>query len=47
MNKQALADWVHGKLGGTKVQAEEIVDGLFDAIIQTLKKGGEVSIAGF
>ena len=47
MNKQALAEWVHGKLGGTKVQAEEIVDGLFGAIIDTLKKGGEVSIAGF
>ena len=47
MNKQALADWVHGKLGGTKVQAEEIVDGLFDAIVSTLKKGDEVSIAGF
>lgn len=47
MNKQALADWVHGKLGGTKVQAEELVDGLFDAIVGTLKKGGEVSIAGF
>jgi DNA-binding protein HU-beta len=46
MNKQALADWVHGKLGGTKVQAE-IVDGLFDAIVGTLKKGGEVSVAGF
>ncbi len=47
MNKQALAEWLHGKLGGTKVQAEEIIDGLFDAVIQVLKKGGEVSIAGF
>jgi DNA-binding protein HU-beta len=47
MNKQALAEWVHGKLGGTKVQAEEIVDGLFETIIGTMKKGGEVSIAGF
>ena len=47
MNKQALVDWVHGKLGGTKVQAEEIVDGLFRAIVDTLKKGDEVSIAGF
>ncbi len=47
MNKQALADWVHGKLGGTKVQAEEVVDGIFGAIIDTLKKGGEVSVAGF
>ena len=47
MNKQALAEWVHGKIGGTKVQAEEVVDGLFDAIVGTLKKGGEVSVAGF
>lgn len=46
MNKQALVEWVHGKIGGTKVQAEEVVDGLMDAIISTLKKGGEVSIAG-
>ena len=27
MNKAALVDWVHGKIGGTKVQAEEVVDG--------------------
>ena len=47
MNKQALVELAHGKLGGTKVQAEEIVDSMFDAIIQTMKKGGEVSIAGF
>ena len=47
MNKQALAEWVHSKLGGTKVQAEEVVDGLFDAIIGSLKKGQEVSVAGF
>ena len=47
MNKQALAEWVHAKLGGTKVQAEEVVDGLFGAIVDSLKKGNEVSIAGF
>jgi len=46
MNKQALVEWVHGKLGGTKVQAEEVIDGIIDAIVGTLKKGGEVSIAG-
>jgi DNA-binding protein HU-beta len=46
MNKQGLIDWVHGKLGGTKMQAEEIVDGIINAIIDTLKKGEEVSIAG-
>ena len=47
MNKQALVDWAQEKLGGTKVQAEEVVDGLFGAITDTLKKGDEVSIAGF
>jgi DNA-binding protein HU-beta len=47
MNKQAIVELVHGKLGGTKVQAEEIVDSIFDAITGTLKKGGEVSVAGF
>ena len=47
MNKQAIVEMVHAKMGGTKVAAEEIVDGIFDAIIATMKKGGEVSIAGF
>ncbi|MBP6879833.1 MAG: HU family DNA-binding protein [Candidatus Pacebacteria bacterium] len=46
MNKQDLVEFVHGKMGGTKVAAEEIVNGLIDTIISTLKKGGEVSIAG-
>lgn len=46
MNKQALVELVHEKVGGTKVQAEEIVNSMFDAIVSTLKKGGEVSIAG-
>ncbi len=46
MNKAALVEWVHGKIGGTKVQAEEVVDGMMNAIISTLKKGDEVSIAG-
>lgn len=46
MNKAALVEWVHGKLGGTKVQAEEVVDGMIDEIVHTLKKGGEVSLAG-
>ena len=46
MNKQALIEWVHNKIGGTKVQAEDVVNGMFDAIVDTLRKGGEVSIAG-
>ena len=47
MNKQALVELIQGKLGGTKVQAEEIVDAMFDAIVSTMKKGEDVSIAGF
>lgn len=47
MNKSALAEMVHAKIGGTKVQSEEVVQSIFDAITGTLKKGDEVSIAGF
>lgn len=47
MNKAALVEFVHGKLGGTKVAAEELVDSMIEEIVKTLKKGGEVSIAGF
>ena len=46
MNKAGIVDAVHTKLGGTKVQAEEIVDLVIDSIVGTLKSGGEVSIAG-
>ncbi len=46
MNKQDIANAVHQKLGGTKVAAEEVVDIFIDSIVGTLKKGGEVSIAG-
>jgi len=46
MNKVDIANSVHEKLGGTKVQAEMVVDTVIDSIVGTLKKGGEVSIAG-
>ncbi|NBV29547.1 HU family DNA-binding protein, partial [bacterium] len=46
MNKAGLADVVHGILNSTKVQAEQVVDTLIDAIIKSVKKGEEVSIAG-
>ncbi|MEK7593691.1 MAG: HU family DNA-binding protein [Patescibacteria group bacterium] len=46
MNKAGIADAVHMKLGGTKVQAEEVVDAMLESIVGTLKKGEEVSIAG-
>ena len=46
MNKAAIVDAVHGVLNGTKVQAEQVVDTVFDSIVGSLKKGEEVSIAG-
>lgn len=47
MNKAALVDKVNEMLGTTKAEAERVVDGIFDTITGTLKKGDEVSIAGF
>ena len=47
MNKATLAELVPAKIGGTKTQSEEVVQSIFDAITASLKKGDEVSIAGF
>ena len=46
MNKAAIVDKVHEVLGGTKAQSERAVDTMVDSIINTLKTGEEVSIAG-
>lgn len=46
MNKVAIVEAVHAKIGGTKVQAEQAVETMIETIVTTLKKGGEVSIAG-
>lgn len=46
MNKAAIVDKVHEKIGGTKVQAEEVVDTIINSITDSLKSGQEVSIAG-
>ncbi|MFA6445718.1 MAG: HU family DNA-binding protein [Candidatus Paceibacterota bacterium] len=46
MNKAAIVEAVHGVLNTTKVQAEQVVDTVFDSIVKSLKKGEEVSIAG-
>jgi nucleoid DNA-binding protein len=46
MNKVQLAEMIHEKIGGTKVQSEEVVQMIIDSIVSTLKKGGEVSLAG-
>ena len=46
MNKAAIVEIVHEKMGGTKVSAEQTVDAILEGIIKTLKKGEDVSIAG-
>jgi DNA-binding protein HU-beta len=46
MNKQGLVEVVHGIVGGTKVQAEQVIDAIIDSITKTLKTGEEVSISG-
>jgi DNA-binding protein HU-beta len=47
MNKASLVDKVQGVAGGTKANAERIVDTVFDSITDQMKSGGEVSVAGF
>lgn len=46
MNKSDLADKVHAVIGGTKTQADKVVETLIETIVATLKKGDEVSITG-
>jgi DNA-binding protein HU-beta len=46
MNKAGIVDAVHAVLGGTKVQAEQAVEAVLNSIVNTMKKGEEVSIAG-
>jgi DNA-binding protein HU-beta len=46
MNKQAIIDAVHAEVGGTKVSAEKAVETMISAVVDSLKRGEEVSIAG-
>ena len=46
MNKQAIVDRVSDHVGLTKVQGEQVLDAVIDSIVETLKQGKEVSIAG-
>ena len=45
-NKVDIVNAVHQVLGGTKVSAEGAVDTVIDTIVNSLKRGDEVSIAG-
>ncbi len=47
MTKEHLAEAVQKKLEGSKKQAQEVVDLIFDAITSAMKRGDEVAVAGF
>ena len=46
MNKADLIDHVHQAVGGTKADAERAVETVVHTIVDALKKGEEVSVAG-
>ncbi len=46
MNKAGLVEAVQHVLGGTKTQAEQVMDTIIESIVSTLKKNEKVSIAG-
>lgn len=46
MNKAAIVEIIHEKMGGTKVLAEQTLDSVLESLVKTLKSGDEVSIAG-
>ena len=47
INKANLIEKVQEENDFTKAQAEQIVDMIFDCIVDEVKKGGTVSVAGF
>lgn len=46
MNKADIINKVHEELGITKADAERAVETMLNSIVDTLKDGNEVSIAG-
>ena len=46
MNKAEIIGKVHETLGGSKADAERAVETMISCIVDTLKQGNEVSIAG-
>ena len=46
MNKADIINKVHETLGGTKADAERAVETMIASVVDTLKEGNEVSIAG-
>ncbi len=47
MNKADLVEAIHGAVGGTKKSAEDAMEKVLSSIVDTLKRGEEVSISSF
>jgi len=47
MNKIELADKIGEKVGIQRAQAEQVLNAFVDITIDTLKKGGEITLTGF
>jgi DNA-binding protein HU-beta len=47
MNKAELITTIADRIGVTKKQAEDMVEAFVHIVTETLKSGGEVTIAGF
>jgi len=47
MNKGELVEAVASSTGGSRMAAAASVDAVFDSIVESLKKGDKVAIAGF
>jgi DNA-binding protein HU-beta len=46
MNKADIINKVHETVGGTRADAERAVETVIDSIVDSLKSGNEVSVAG-
>lgn len=46
MNKAQLVDVIQGVIGGTKTQADKVMETIIETIAKELKKGEEVAISG-
>jgi DNA-binding protein HU-beta len=46
MNKADIINKVHETLGGTRADAERAVETMISSVVDSLKSGNEVSIAG-
>lgn len=47
MNKAELSEKIAAKVNLTKQQTEDVLQAFEDAVIETLKAGGEVTLTGF